>query len=371
MNNPSYLSKALLIKIFNDTPIEPISVHRDIILQILNVQIHDQLTQNPAKSPGLLVSDGVYFSKAMLVNDAKKKLSTLDPKANDIISCNIVLHKSQVFCIMDMIIIRDDIRQPIGNPKDLVQGSRNLEERSINVMIPARVSNQNPLKNITAARENLPQAPIFKNQRQSYDIDEPSESRENVGQYDEISMLTIYKTDFVIKGRVISKDQMRKFTNQKGEGHVFSFTVMDDSKAPKNIVKCTFFNEMAVQYFDLIQLQNVYTFSGGDIKPKNPRFNTTKHDCEVTFNRNTQISSMADSSKIPKQKDNFELLSCIEKYEKYHEIDIMVLVKSVSECEQINLKAGGVKNKRVIKVFDESGWLVDLTLWGEDITGTA
>lgn len=144
---------------------------------------------------------------------------------------------------------------------------------------------------------------------------------------------------------------------------------MDDSQPPKNVLKATFFNELALQYNDILEIDKVYTFAGGDIKPKNTRYNSTKHDCEMVFNRNTVITSNADSKRIPRQKDDFELLSCIEKYEKYHELDVMVVVESVSDPEEVNLKLGGTKSKKNLKIWDESGLSIGLTVWGADIPG--
>ena len=188
--------------------------------------------------------------------------------------------------------------------------------------------------------------------------------------YDEISFLTIYKSDFVIQARVLKKDPIRTYKNQRGDGHILSVMIMDNSGSPKNIIKGTFFNELALKFNEILEESKVFVFSGGEIKPKNARFNTTKHDCEITFNRNTQITQQADdeSATIAQQSYHFELLPSIERYEKYHELDVLVIVKGIGAIEEINLKAGGTRSKRVASVYDESGLCVELTLWG-DIKG--
>ena len=74
---------------------------------------------------------------------------------------------------------------------------------------------------------------------------------------------------------------------------------MDSSQEPKNIVKGTFFNEIADKFIPIIKEGDVYVFCGGEIKQKNAKFNQTKLDVEIIFNRKTTIEVSDDSRHIP------------------------------------------------------------------------
>ena len=141
---------------------------------------------------------------------------------------------------------------------------------------------------------------------------------------------------------------LREYKAAKGGvGHVFSINIIDNSDEPRNVVKATFFNEMALKYHEQLEEGKCYIFSGGEMKPKTLRFNTTLHNCEVVFNKNTSIKPYdADDSKIPKEEYRFELVNKVEKYEKYHQMDVMVVIQHLSEPEVINMKNGGVATLR-------------------------
>ena len=66
--------------------------------------------------------------------------------------------------------------------------------------------------------------------------------------YNPICMLNPYSMDFIIRGRVLKKDPMREYKNARGNGHVMSVVIMDNSDAPKNAIKGTFFNEQALKF---------------------------------------------------------------------------------------------------------------------------
>lgn len=122
---------------------------------------------------------------------------------------------------------------------------------------------------------------------------------------------------------------------------------------------------MALKYHEQLEEGKCYIFSGGEMKPKTLRFNTTLHNCEVVFNKNTSIKPYdADDSKIPKEEYRFELVNKLEKYEKYHQMDVMVVIQSLSEPEVINMKNGGVATLRNMQVYDESGVSVNVAVWG-------
>jgi hypothetical protein len=129
------------------------------------------------------------------------------------------------------------------------------------------------------------------------------------------------------------------------------------------------FGDTIDRYYDLLQEKSIFIFQGCDVKPKNGRFNKTAHDCELTLRRDAIIEAAPEDKKIAENTYNFELVSAIEGYERYHELDVLVMIQSNDGSDSILLKNGEQKLKTSFTVFDESGVTVDLTMWGDDMPG--
>ena len=113
----------------------------------------------------------------------------------------------------------------------------------------------------------------------------------------------------------------------------------------------------------------MYIFdSTGDIKQKDPKYNQTKHDCEIIFNNNTKICATKDTSKIPKAIYNFTRLSLIETLPTHNQnLDILCVVENIGEVQQIKIhNSSRIAKKRSVYVYDEGGKSVELLLWDED-----
>ena len=112
---PTTLSKSIMWDIKANSQTNDVIAGQK--LQILEVCFDvEEHRQTPIKSLAFIASDGVYSDKFVLVNDAKKRIDSLTPKANDIISCNILLHKNNIFCCLDFEILRSDLTSIIGDP---------------------------------------------------------------------------------------------------------------------------------------------------------------------------------------------------------------------------------------------------------------
>lgn len=80
-----------------------------------------------------------------------------------------------------------------------------------------------------------------------------------------ISSLNAYQNKWTIKARVSVKGEMRRWSNARGEGKVFSFDLID---AAGGEIKATAFNDAVDKFHDLIQQGQVYTISKASLKPK-------------------------------------------------------------------------------------------------------
>jgi replication factor A1 len=71
-----------------------------------------------------------------------------------------------------------------------------------------------------------------------------------------------------LKLKVDNKTAVRTYTNQKGEGKMFSLDLVDETGE----IKCTVFNEMVDTYEPIFQVGKVYRINRAGIKPANPKF---------------------------------------------------------------------------------------------------
>lgn len=74
---------------------------------------------------------------------------------------------------------------------------------------------------------------------------------------------------FLIKAKVTFKSPLKNYRNFNGEGCVFGIEIIDQNGGE---IKCTLFNDIAVKFYPLLKVGDVYEFSGGRIKVANKRY---------------------------------------------------------------------------------------------------
>lgn len=179
-----------------------------------------------------------------------------------------------------------------------------------------------------------------------------------------IKNITSYLHRWRIIGRVVSKSDIRKFSSSKTkEGKVFSFEICD---ADGSEIRATCFTKAVDKFYDMLREGEVYSFSRGDVKEANTRFNTTGHEFEIIFNEDAEIQSLPQDDRIPKRKFNFVPISEIRGYSKGQSLDLLGILLKAGPITTITVKSTGVDTqKRELTIIDKSGHSIDLTLWSE------
>ncbi|KAK6040803.1 replication factor-a protein 1 [Cooperia oncophora] len=142
---------------------------------------------------------------------------------------------------------------------------------------------------------------------------------------------------------------------------VFSFELTDKDGAS---IRITGFNEAAERAYSIIQTECSYYVAGGTVKQANKRFNTTGHDYELTINANTEIAPCHDQipkpalvlkicplQNIPSHKDEF--------------VDVLAVVDKMEPVNKFISRQGRECVKRDLQLIDQTGTVVQFTLWGE------
>ena len=102
-----------------------------------------------------------------------------------------------------------------------------------------------------------------------------------------IKSMNPYSSRWTIKARVTFKSDLIRWENAKGGGTLFSIDLLDNEGGE---IKGTFFKESCDKFFKLIEVGNVYTFSGGVIKlVTNKKYSCINNSYEINFGEKSEI----------------------------------------------------------------------------------
>jgi len=185
-----------------------------------------------------------------------------------------------------------------------------------------------------------------------------------------INALNPYSSKWTIKARITNKSELRRWSNAKGEGTLFSVDLLDSHGSE---IRGTFFKETADKFFPMLEEQKVYTFSGGKLKVANKQYTSIKNNYEITFDNQSEIHMCSDADDIKTAQFNVVKISSLMSIEPNSTVDLVGVVKSAGELQEISLaKQGGrVTQKREITLIDDSETEVRLTLWAEKAQSNA
>nr|QDO16250.1 replication protein A 70 kDa DNA-binding subunit [Lingulodinium polyedra]QDO16251.1 replication protein A 70 kDa DNA-binding subunit [Lingulodinium polyedra] len=180
-----------------------------------------------------------------------------------------------------------------------------------------------------------------------------------------ISELSPYKgSKFCLKARVVTKSDIRRFSNARGDGQLFKVDLADVSGE----IAGTFFGRAVDMFYGMLQQGRVYSFSRGTLKVGNPRFDRGKY--VITFEEYSAIEPLEDDGTIPGVRYDFRPLVDIESLEVNTLVDVRAVVYSSQEAYTFTSKKSNREmTKREVGLWDDSGpsgaSYVDMTFWGE------
>ncbi|CAE7255119.1 Replication protein A 70 kDa DNA-binding subunit C [Symbiodinium microadriaticum] len=188
----------------------------------------------------------------------------------------------------------------------------------------------------------------------------------SVGAVTPVSALNAYTGGrWKIKARVLTKGDVRKFNNQRGEGQLFKVDLGDKTGE----ISATFFGRAVDKYYSLLKPEKVYTFQKGQIKPANKRYDRGDH--VLVFEEHALIELAGEDDDIPKISYDFRDLASVETLQPETHIDVKAVIFHVQEPFTFTAKTSNKEmTKRVLHLWDTSGdpasgSTCELTLWGD------
>ncbi|CAM9551130.1 unnamed protein product [Chrysoparadoxa australica] len=180
-----------------------------------------------------------------------------------------------------------------------------------------------------------------------------------------IKALNPYQNRWTIKARLTKKSDIKHWSNARGEGYLISVDLLDKDG---DEIRGTFFKEAVDKFNPMLEIGQVYTFSGGKIKIANKQFSNISCDYEITFDTNSEILAVADDQEIKSMSFEFVKIGDIDNSEPNSIIDVIGVVVSVGDVSIIQTKAGKEVEKRNITLADDTNCQISMTLWNQTAT---
>lgn len=183
-----------------------------------------------------------------------------------------------------------------------------------------------------------------------------------------IRSLNPFQNRWTIKARVTKKQEVRRWSNARGEGKVFSFDLLD---ADGGEIRATCFNDAADRWDPVIEMGKVYIISKGTLKPKRKQFNNLNSDYEIGLEATALVEECAEdggSNSIAQVNWRITAIADVQNRELGTLVDVAGVVETVDPLVPIMLKNGTETTKRSITIKDPSSYSIEVTLWGKQAT---
>ncbi|SGZ22739.1 BQ5605_C022g09535 [Microbotryum silenes-dioicae] len=176
-----------------------------------------------------------------------------------------------------------------------------------------------------------------------------------------IEGLSPYQNKWTIKARVTVKSDVRHWSNQRGDGKLFSVNLLDETGE----IKATGFNEAVDNLYDVFEVGKVYYVSKARVNIAKKQFSNLSNEYEIAFERDTIVELCEDQDAAPQVKYNFVELASLGECPKDSTVDVLGIVKDNGDLSEITAKATNKQiKKRELTIVDRSGYSVRVTLWG-------
>jgi len=320
------------------------------VVQVLDIKKLASSNSSQAERYRLVVSDSAHYQQSMVATQLNSMIINEEVKKNGLIKlteviCNVVQNR-RIIIVLGLEVVSEPVEK-IGDPVNIDTAAASQS---------AFAGNQSSAAAPAPAPESKP---VVK--QQSFQKSTPAVVQNDAGNVVPINCLNPYQNKWRIKAQVSQKSQVRTWSNARGEGKLFSMTLMDDQGGE---IRATMFKDGVDKYYDMLEDGKTYYIARGNLKPANQQYNTCKNDYEMSLGGESEIQYCSESIKV-KMNYTFVAIKELENAQVQSNVDVIAVVKSVGEVSSIATKRGDNVDKRNITLIDDSEAAIDVTLWGD------
>lgn len=164
--------------------------------------------------------------------------------------------------------------------------------------------------------------------------------------------LNPFQTNWIIIARAINKKPIYTWKNEKSNGKLFSFDLLDCSGQ----IRVTAFNSHVDKFFDKIENNKVYCISKLDLKEANKKFANISNNFELIITNDTEIKLCEKKDEIvPVMNYNYTSISKIKNMVKNSLIHTYGICYEIRSIEEFSAKSTGKTfKKRDIIIINEN-----------------
>ncbi|PWZ02109.1 putative replication factor-A protein 1 [Testicularia cyperi] len=339
------------------------------ILSIKKIQATSTTAANVGDRYRIILSDGVHYAQAMLASQKRTMVESGELEKNCIVkvlqyAANSVQNR-RILILLDLQVLSGPAPDRLGNPINVDEAQKAGGEAG-----PVKQESGAPAAAAAAGR-TTPATSAFGGKPAAGGSSgatgaggRPGGSSIHAGMpIYPIEGLSPYQNRWTIKARVTSKSDIRHWSNQRGDGKLFSVNLLDESGE----IKATGFNDAVDRFYPLLQENHVYLISKARVNIAKKQFSNLTNEYEITFENQTEIEECTDASDVPEVKYEFVRINELESVEPNQTCDVIGVLDKYDELSEIVSKASQRPvQKRELSLVDQSGRSVRLTLWGKN-----
>ncbi|SNX84757.1 probable Replication factor-A protein 1 [Melanopsichium pennsylvanicum] len=334
------------------------------ILSIKKIQASATSASNVGDRYRIILSDGIHYAQAMLASQKRSMVESGELEKHCLIRISQYASNSvqnrRILILLDLQVTHAATADRLGTPTNVDEAVKT--EGGVKQEGGASALGNFAAGNSSAGRTTP--ATSAAGASKAGGAGRPGGSSVHAGMpIYPIEGLSPYQNRWTIKARVTSKSDIRHWSNQRGEGKLFSVNLLDDSGE----IKATGFNDAVDRFYPLLQENHVYLISKARVNIAKKQFSNLQNEYEITFENSTEIEECTDASDVPEVKYEFVRINELESVEPNQTCDVIGVLDSYGELSEIVSKASQRPvQKRELTLVDQGNKSVRLTLWGKN-----